>query len=122
MDNVKKSLADRLDSLISDLGIKQQDFARRIEFAGSYVSMVLSGAKTRPGPRFINAVCREFSVNPEWLVHGKEPVFSIPGVPLPPEKAEVLAKFLLLPDGRQRAVEDMIDALLLKTMTENTPK
>jgi hypothetical protein len=82
--------------------------------------MVLSGAKTRPGPRFINAVCREFSVNPEWLVHGKEPVFSIPDVPLSPEKAEVLAKFLLLPDGRQRAVEDMIDALLLKTMTENT--
>jgi transcriptional regulator with XRE-family HTH domain len=115
---VKKTLADRLTFLISDLGIKQLDFARRIKFAQSYVSMVLSGEKTTPSPRFLEAVCREFSVNPEWLKTGKGEIFTIPGLPLPVEKANILAKFQLLPPDKQQAIEDIIDAFLLKSMSD----
>ena len=116
--NVKKTLANRLAYLIANLGIKQLDFARRIQFAQSYVSMVLSGAKINPGPRFIDAVCREFSVNPEWLKNGRDPVYAIPGLPLSTEKANVLVKFQQLPPEKQQAIEDIIDAFLLKSMTE----
>ena len=115
---MKKTLADRLAFLISSLGIKQLDFARRIRFAQSYVSMVLSGDKTNPGPRFLEAVCREFSVNSEWLNTGKGEIYAIPGLPLPTEKANVLAKFQLLPPEKQKAIEDIIDAFLLKTMSD----
>ena len=114
---MKKTLADRLAYLISVLGIKQLDFAQKIQFAQSYVSMVLSGAKPTPGPRFIDSVCREFNVSPEWLKNGKEPVFVIPGVPLSSGKAEILAKFQLLPYEKQQVVEDIIEAFLLKSMT-----
>ena len=116
---MKKTLADRLAFLISDLGIKQLDFAQKIQFAQSYVSMVLSGAKTSPGPRFIDAVCREFSVNPDWLKNGKDPVYIIPDVPLSAEKAKILIKFQLLPPEKQQAIEDIIDAFLLKSMTDD---
>ena len=119
---VKKTLADRLAFLILDLGIKQLDFAQKIHFAQSYVSMVLSGAKTSPGPRFIEAVCREFSVNPEWLKNGKKPVYIIPDMPLAPEKAKILVKFQLLPSEKQQVIEDIIDALLLKSMTDEDEK
>jgi transcriptional regulator with XRE-family HTH domain len=115
---VKKTLADRLAFLISSLGIKQLDFARRIKFAQSYVSMVLSGDKTAPGHRFLEAVCREFSVNPEWLKTGKGEIYTIPGLPLSAEKADVLAKFQLLPPEKQQAIEDIIDAFLLKTIND----
>ena len=112
-------MADRLAFLISSLGVKKPDFARRIQYTHSYVCMVLSGAKPDPGHRFINAVCREFSVNPEWLTNGKEPVFSIPGLPFQPDRAAALAKFLSLSDERQKAVEDIIDAFLHEDMAGN---
>jgi transcriptional regulator with XRE-family HTH domain len=113
---VKKTLADRLAFLISELGIMQKDFANRINYTQAYVSMVLSGAKPSPGRRFIEAICREFSVNQEWITSGKGEVFSIPGLPLSSGKAEILAKFRLLPDDKQKVVEDIIDGFLQKSM------
>ena len=106
-----------MDFLISNLGIKQTDFAQRIQFTQSYVSMVLSGAKTSPSSRFLNAVCREFSVNPQWLKTGKGDVHSIPDTSLPSVDAEILAKYRLLPRSEQLIIEEIIDALLLKSMT-----
>jgi len=115
-NNVKKTLGDRLAFLISELGIMQKDFAHRIKYTQAYVSMVLSGVKPSPGRRFIDAICREFSVNSEWLTGGKGEVFSIPGLPLSSGKAEILAKFRLLPDDKQKVVEDIIDGFLQKSM------
>jgi len=117
--NVKKTLADRLAFLISELGIMQKDFAHRIKYTQAYVSMVLSGAKPSPGSRFIEAICREFSVNQEWLTNGKGEVFSISGLPLSSGKAEILAKFRLLPTDKQKVVEDIIDGFLQKSMAGN---
>jgi transcriptional regulator with XRE-family HTH domain len=114
--SMKKSLAGRLDFLISNLGIKQLDFARRIHFTQSYVSMVLTGAKTSPSPRFLDAICREFNVNPEWLTKGRGGIYAIPGQPLPTENAELLAKFRLLPSGEQKIIEEIINAFLVKAM------
>jgi transcriptional regulator with XRE-family HTH domain len=116
---VKKTLADRLTFLISELGIMQKDFAHRVKYTQAYISMVLSGAKPSPGSRFIDAICREFSVNPEWLTNGKGEVFSIPGIPLSSGKAEILAKFRLLPDDKQKVVEDIIDGFLQKSMASD---
>ena len=115
---MNKTLADRLAFLISNFGIMKREFARKIQFTPSYVSMVLSGVKPSPSPRFINAICREFSVNPEWLKTGKGEIYTIPGLPLSTEKANVLAKFQLLPPEKQQAIEDIIDAFLLKTMND----
>ena len=114
---MKKTLADRLTYLISVLGIKQMDFAQKIQFTQSYVSMVLSGSKSSPGPRFIDAVCREFNVNPEWLKYGADPIFVIPGVSMSSGRAEVLAKFKLLSSENQQMIEEIINAFLLKSMT-----
>jgi hypothetical protein len=80
--------------------------------------MVLSGAKPKPGHRFINAVCREFSVNPDWLTKGKEPVYSVPGLPLPPEWTDIVAKLLMLSTERQKVIEEIIDAFLHEDIAE----
>lgn len=111
-----KTLASRLESLISNLGIKQADFAQRIHFAQSYVSMVLNGSKTSPSSRFFDAVCREFNINNEWLVYGKGDTFTIPGLPMQAEDAELLARIRLLPVSDQKIVEAIVDAFLMKSM------
>jgi len=117
-----KTLVGRLDFLLSDLGIKQLDFARRIHFTQSYVSMVLNGAKTNPSPRFLDAICREFSISPEWLANGKGDVYAIPGQSLPTGDAELLAKYRILPKSEQQIIENVINTFLLKTMTAEDDK
>ena len=119
---MKRTLADRLAFLISDLGVRQQDFARRIQYTQPYICMVLNGTTADPGRRFIDAICREFNVNPEWLTGGIEPVFTIPGMPMPPEKAEILAKFLMLSEEKQKVIGDIIKSFLLSDMAEEDEK
>jgi len=117
-----KTLAGRLDFLISNLGIKQLDFARRIHFTQSYVSMVMNGTKTGPSPRFFDAICREFNVNPQWIANGKGDVYKIPGQALPTDDAELVAKYRLLPPSEQQIIENVINAFLLKAMTAEDGK
>jgi len=111
---MKKSLSGRLDLLISNLGIKKMDFAKKIHFSQSYVSMVLNGTKTNPSGRFSDAVCREFSVNPEWLKSGKGKMFTIPGLPAYSIDSEIVAKIRLLPINEQKMIEGIINAFLFK--------
>jgi len=119
---VKKSLADRLTLLTTNLGIKKMDFAEKIRFSQSYVSMVLNGDKTNPSSRFFDAVCREFSVNPEWLKNGKGEMFAIPGLSAPSIDKEIVAKLRLLPSEEQKMIEEIINAFLVKAMTGKEDK
>jgi len=119
---MKKVLADRLTLLITQLGIKKIDFSRKIHFSQSYTSMVLGGVKTNPSGRFYEAVCREFSVNPEWLKSGKGEMFTIPGLAASSIDAEILAKLRLLPPSEQQMVEGIVNTLLTKAMAEQEEK
>jgi transcriptional regulator with XRE-family HTH domain len=118
---VKKTLAERLDFLISNLGIKQRDFAERVGFTQPYLSMIQKGTKKTPSARFFEAVAREFSVNPDWLRSGEGEVYSVPGLSLSPADAEIMARYRLLPPAEQAMVDKIIDALLLKSLGENAP-
>jgi len=119
---MKKVLADRLELLISHIGIKKIDFSRKINFSQSYTSMVLNGTKTNPSGRFLEAVCREFSVNPEWLKDGKGEIFTIPGLTSDSVDTEILAKLRLLPPSEQQMVEGIVNTLVMKAMTEPKEK
>jgi len=114
INSVRKSLAVRLDLLVSNLGVKKMDFAKKIHFSQSYVSMVLNGEKTNPSVRFFDAVCREFNVNPEWLKNGKGTMFVKPDSSASPFDAEILVKLRLLPAKEQKTIEEIIDAFLSK--------
>ena len=80
--------------------------------------MVLNGTTTKIGPRFINAICREFNVNPEWLSSGKEPVFTMPDVSLTSRKAAILTKIQLLSLEKQKVVEEIIDGFIWKEQSD----
>jgi len=100
--------------LVENLGIKKMDFAKRIHFSQSYVSMVINGDKTAPSYRFYDAVHRQFNVNPEWLKTGKGEMFIKPDAEASPFDAEILAKIRLLSKQEQKTVEDIIDAFITK--------
>jgi len=111
----KSTLKQRLENIFSDLSVNQIDFSRRIGFGQSYISQIISGSKTSPSPRFYDAVCREFNINSEWLKTRKGDRYIIPGVTAESQDAEILAKYRLLPFAQQRIIDDMINALLVKS-------
>jgi transcriptional regulator with XRE-family HTH domain len=114
---VIETLSGRLKFLLSDLKIKQTDFAQRVDFTQSYISMILSGAKTRPSPRFLEAVSREFNVSLQWLRDGSGEVYFVPGIDLPSADAALLSKYRLLPPDEKAMIDEIVNAFLLKSMT-----
>ena len=116
--NVESTLSQRIEILFTELGINQMDFARITGFGQSYISQILSGSKTNPRPGFYAIVNREFNVNPEWLKNGKGEVFTLPGGAVDVD-ADILAKYRRLPKTERRLIEDMINALLAKSMDGN---
>jgi transcriptional regulator with XRE-family HTH domain len=116
---MKKTLAERLDFLLSNLNIKQREAAERLGFTQSYLSMILNGGKKTPSSRFFEAAAREFSVNPEWLRSGKGEVYSVPGLSLSAPDAELVARYKMLPPPEQAIINQIIDALLVKSLGES---
>jgi transcriptional regulator with XRE-family HTH domain len=115
---VKNSLAGRLERLFADLGINQIGFARKTGFGQPYISQIINGSKTNPSPRFYDIVCREYNVNPLWIKTGKGEIYILPGGSGQSEDAEIMAKFHSLPKPERKLIEDMINALLYKSMNE----
>ncbi|WP_418972659.1 helix-turn-helix domain-containing protein [Allofournierella sp.] len=65
---------DRIKAIISSLGIKKVEFARRLNLSQPFVSEMCSG-KTRPSDRTIADICREFGVSEVWLRTGQGEMF-----------------------------------------------
>ena len=66
-----KTINDRIAQLINEKceGNKSA-FARRLNITPAYAAQLYSGAR-EPSDRTIQDICREFSVNPEWLRTGE---------------------------------------------------
>ena len=112
---MKSTLPQRLEKLFADLGVNQMDFSKRTGFGQPYISQIMNGSRTSPSPRFFDTVCREFHVSAEWLKNGKGEAYTLPNGMGENEDAEIMAKYKQLPETEQRIIEDMINALLMKS-------
>jgi transcriptional regulator with XRE-family HTH domain len=110
---VAATISARLQRLLDELGITQQEFAEKTGFTQPYISKILSGAKF-PGSRFYIIVSHEFCLNPLWLRDGEGDMFTPPAPGLTPQDAAMVAKYRLLTADEQSAIDTMIDALLKK--------
>lgn len=65
------SLKERIKALIKSEGIKQVEFASKLNVDASYVSKLLSNkSNSLPSDRLLDDICRKFNVNKEWLING----------------------------------------------------
>lgn len=88
-----EALNERINTLISTLGIRKTAVADRLNVSQAFVSQLCTG-KTNPSDRTISDICREFNVNEEWLRTGDGEMFK------PKSRNEELQEFLL------RSVDD----------------
>lgn len=68
----KKVVGERLKATRLLIGLNQRDFAQRLGTSGAYISCVELG-HSMPGGRFLRCLHREFDININWLLSGKEP-------------------------------------------------
>lgn len=65
---------ERIKKLRKILGLSQEAFAERIGLKGSAVSHLENGRRNITSQN-INAICREFNVNENWLLTGSGDMF-----------------------------------------------
>jgi transcriptional regulator with XRE-family HTH domain len=111
LESVANTLNARLQRLLDELGITQQEFAEKTGFTQSYISRILKGTKI-PGPRFLSLVSREFCLSSAWLRSGEGEMFAPPAPGLSSRDAATVAKYGLLTAEEQAVIDAMIDALL----------
>ncbi len=61
---------DRLNKLRKSENLSQQEFGKKIFLSQDQISLLEKG-KRKLTERTINDICREFSVNKDWLIHGE---------------------------------------------------
>lgn len=62
------------------LHMSQTEFGKCLGVSRSVINNIESNALARPDQKLslLKLICKEFSVNEEWLVHGIEPMFRSP--------------------------------------------
>ena len=77
----------RLKQLRKTLNLTQQEFADKLGLSRNFIAQIETGAKV-PSDRTISDICREFSVNEEWLRSGTGEMF------LTENKDDLISKML----------------------------
>lgn len=78
---------ERIKQIRTESGLNQTDFAKRISVSRSAVCKMESGENS-PSEQTIKLICREFSVNENWLRTGNETMF------LESKKNDMISKML----------------------------
>ena len=66
---------ERFLHLRNYLGLSQQQFAQKIGYTTGYISKIEQGLRT-PEQKFLEAVYKVFSIDPDWLMSGSGSMFT----------------------------------------------
>jgi len=97
------TIADRINQVITTMGIKKTEFARRLKISDSSVSTMCSG-KSKPSGQTITMICYEFGIDENWLRTGAGEMYA--------PKAENELERLVLSRGQSRRAYIAIEKLL----------
>lgn len=78
---------DKIKTLRKELKFTQQEFADKLGLSRNFIAQIETGSKV-PSDRTISDICREFSVNEEWLRYGTGEMF------LTENKDDLISKML----------------------------
>jgi DNA-binding XRE family transcriptional regulator len=100
---------NRIKDLRKDLGLTQDEFAKKIDLSRNYINLIEMGKKI-PADRTIRDICRTFSVNENWLTTGEGKMY----LPQEDEEAAYVSELLL---GSDNELYSIIKAIM-KTYSE----
>lgn len=78
---------NRIKELRKQLNLTQEEFSSKVNLSRNFIAQIESGSKS-PSERTVLDICREFSVNEDWLRTGQGDMFK------PQTKNEELLSFV----------------------------
>lgn len=106
---------ERLRYLRKHLNMTTRAFGASINMSGGAITNMEKGSRNVTN-RTIKDICRQYNVNPEWLINGTEPIFEdlTSNLDINDEVRQLAMQYSLLKEDDRRLVKMMIDSLVKK--------
>lgn len=107
---------ERLKYLRERLNMTTRAFGASINMSGGAITNMEKGTRNIT-ERTIRDVCREYNVNPNWLINGTEPIFEdiTNELDIDDDVKQLAKQYSLLSDADRELVKRMIDSLAEKS-------
>lgn len=110
-------LINRLEELITILGISKREFAKQIGRSPSGVGDFFSG-RSKPSDPTIKSICKTFNISEEWLINGTGSMYNdhntITKCELTQEEFEVIRLYRNLTEKDKGYVTGILEAKIRK--------
>lgn len=109
-------ICERLKFLRNHLNLTTRAFGSAINMSGGAITNMEKGTRNITD-RTIRDICREYNVNPEWLINGNEPMFEdvTSELDIDDEVRQLTKQYSLLNNEDQELVKKLINSLAVKT-------
>lgn len=109
-------ICERLKFLRNQLNLTTRAFGSAINMSGGAITNMEKGTRNVTD-RTIRDICREYNVNPEWLINGNEPMFEdvTSELDIDDEVRQLTKQYSLLNNEDQELVKKLINSLAVKT-------
>lgn len=105
----------RLKYLREQLNLTTRAFGSAINMSGGAITNMEKGTRNVTD-RTVRDICREYNVNPNWLINGTEPIFEdvTSELDIDDDVKQLAEQYSLLSDSDRELVKKMIDSLAEK--------
>ena len=109
------NIHERLKFLRDQLNLTTRAFGSAISMSGGAITNMEKGARNITD-RTIRDICREYNVNPEWLINGNEPIFEdvTRELDIDEEVRQLTKQYSLLNNEDQELIKKLINSLVEK--------
>ena len=106
---------ERLKFLRGQLDLTTRAFGSAISMSGGAITNMEKGTRNITD-RTIRDICREYNVNPEWLINGNEPIFEdvTRELDIDDEVRQLTKQYSLLNNEDQELVKKLVNSLAEK--------
>ena len=112
-------IRERLKFLRDQLNLTTRAFGSAIDMSGGAITNMEKGTRNITD-RTIRDICREYNVNPEWLINGNEPIFEdvTRELDIDDEVRQLTKQYSLLNNEDQELVKKLINSLAEKMRSQ----
>ncbi len=112
-------IRERLKFLRDQLNLTTRAFGSAIDMSGGAITNMEKGTRNITD-RTIRDICREYNVNPEWLINGNEPIFEdvTRELDIDDEVRQLTKQYSLLNNEDQELVKKLINSLAEKMQSQ----
>lgn len=106
---------ERLKLLRKQLNLTTRAFGATINMSGGAITNMEKGTRNIT-ERTIRDVCREYNVNPNWLINGTEPIFEdiTSELDIDDDVKQLAKQYSMLSDSDRELIKKMINSLVEK--------